>query len=114
MRPNLLVLIAVSGVLAFEPLAGAQDTRDDEGDKHDEKIARIYQLLSEKVTTANVLPEKMPFGEFLTAIEGLLPKERKCSLAFDKLGLGKDLDAITTAEVRCPRVRNVSLFTVLR
>src|SRR5262245_44932032 len=103
MKTNLL---AVLFVLCLAAMAAAQDGGD-------EKIVRIQQLLDTPITTRD-LPETMPLDRFLAAVEGQWLKEKKVTLPLDEAAFGKNVSAVADAQVKCPRVKNVSLYTVLR
>ena len=57
---------------------GTSDTKPAE-----KETARIQKLLTDHVVQTGALKKPMPLSEFLTALEGLLPKGSKLSLRVD-------------------------------
>src|SRR5207248_3114923 len=47
-------------------------------------------------------------------LEGRLPKEKKVSIRLDKEAFGKELPKVAAAQVKLPKLKGLSLLTVLR
>jgi hypothetical protein len=79
--------------------------------KQEEALRKTRQLLAEIIS---IEPMEMPLAKLLAALEKQLPEAKKVSLRIDVHAFGKDANKILEAPIRLPRMKKVSLWTVVR
>jgi hypothetical protein len=112
-KANLFIPICLQLALSLAGSAAAQD-RPTSDVKNDERIARVQRLLRETIVDLKEFPREMPLAKYLSAVEGLLPKDKKLTLHLDEVAFGNDLPRLAAATLKSPAMKNVTLHTVLR
>jgi hypothetical protein len=104
--------------LLFARMPGLVDAADPDrsgkpATKTEDRILEIQKLLESPVEMKG-FPEPVPLEKFLATLEALLPEGKRVSFRIDEEAFGKQLPKVAGATVKCPRVKNVSLVSVLR
>jgi hypothetical protein len=81
--------------------------------KANERIAEIQKLLETTIDTKG-FPEEMSLAQFLARMEAKLPDGKKVTLKIDDEAFGKQLSKVADATFTMPRMKDVSIATVLR
>ena len=112
MKPNTCVFVFALIALGPARVATAQDKPAKPAGTAEERIAQIQKLVISTQIETEALQE--PLTKFLAILEGRLPKEKKVSIRLDKEAFGKELPKVAAAQVKLPKLKGLSLLTVLR
>ncbi len=106
----LLPLAFIAFALISAPMAAGKDPALQE----QEKIRQVQELLESPIKVIELPDEGLTFAKFLALLGTKMPEGQKLSFRIDEKGLGSDSARVAGAEIKLPRMKNVSVRTVLR
>src|SRR5438445_6848 len=102
------LLTAMLALVALGPgcNAAAEDQSTASATKAQEKIAQTQKLLADTIVDTRSFPDVMTLAQFLAAMQGKSPEDKKISIKIDQEAFGKQLEQVAGASIKPLHAKN--------